>query len=281
MPEHARPKALVDALQLLGDQPWEIVAGGTDYYPARGERPIDRAVLDVTAIDELRGITATDSGWRIGATATFSDLLHTSLPPAFRMLKLAATEVGSVQIQNRATVAGNLCNSSPAADSVPPLLAMNAQVELASATGNRLLPLREFITGNRRNARDQAELLIAIHLPTEGCLGVADFLKLGARKYLVISIAMVAVRLNADDTGNITDAAIAIGSCSEIAMRLSNAEQSLIGANLKDRPDQLISAAMLTSLQPIDDVRASADYRREAALQLTRRAIAQCVELTQ
>jgi CO/xanthine dehydrogenase FAD-binding subunit len=279
LPEHARPTALADALQLLTQQPWSIVAGGTDYYPAQGERPIDRAVLDVTAIDELRGIEQTGLGWRIGATATFSELIKTDLPPAFRALVLAAREVGSIQIQNRATVAGNLCNSSPAADSVPPLLAMQAQVELASSAGNRLLPLQEFITGNRRNARAASELLTAIYLPHDGCAGVADFLKLGARKYLVISIAMVAVRLASDDTGTITDASIAIGACSEVATRLNTAEQRLIGAPLADQPENLIDADMLGQLQPIDDVRASADYRVAAALQLTRRSIANCVEL--
>ena len=278
MQKHARPQNLDDALNLLAQQRWAIVAGGTDFFPAQGDRPIDQPVLDVTAIADIRGIDRTTDGWRIGALASFRDVIDTELPPAFRALKLAAREVGSVQIQNRATVAGNLCNSSPAADGVPPLLAMDAQVELASTAGIRRVPLEQFITGNRRNTRTDTELVVAIHLPENSCAGVADFLKLGARKYLVISIAMVSVRLAFDQHRTITDAAVAVGACSEVATRLASVEQALSGATLADQPHRRIEAAMLDTLQPIDDVRASAAYRRAAALQLVRRAIANCVE---
>ena len=108
-----------------------MLAGGTDFYPARVGRAIDEDVLDIGGIDVLRGITAGPAGWRLGATTTWSELLEADLPPLFDGLKQAAREVGGRQIQNAGTFAGNLCNASPAADGVPALLALDAEVELA------------------------------------------------------------------------------------------------------------------------------------------------------
>ena len=149
------------------------------------------------------------------------------LPGGFDALKAAAREVGSVQIQNRGTVAGNLCNASPAADSVPPLLALDAGVELTSPRGARLMPLADFILGNRRPSGAD-EILTAILVPRT-IDGPSAFLKLGARRYLVISIAMVAAALERDGDGAIAEARIAVGSCSAVAQRLPAARARLIG----------------------------------------------------
>ena len=129
-----RPQALDRALAFLGEGPAAVVAGGTDVFPALGLRPAPARVLDLTAVEGLRGISRAGDGWRIGAATTWTDVVRADLPPLFDALKQAARQVGSIQIQNAGTVAGNLCNASPAADGVPPLLALDAEVEL------RLLP---------------------------------------------------------------------------------------------------------------------------------------------
>jgi len=209
----------------------------------------------------------------IGGRATWTELLRADLPPAFDALKLAAREVGSIQIQNRGTVAGNLCNASPAADGVPPLLALDAEVELASARGRRVLPLGDFILGYRKTARQPDELLVAVRIPRASISGVSHFLKLGARSYLVISIAMVAIRIALDETGRIEEAAIAVGACSAVAQRLRRLETALIGRQSGEEALAAVAGCPFDELSPIDDVRASAAYRSRAAAELVRRAL--------
>ncbi len=269
---YERPDCLADALRLLASAPRTILAGGTDLYPATRTSSLRGDVLDITALPELQGFEDQGPSWRLGACMTWSQIIQAPLPPAFDALKLAAREVGAWQIQNAGTLAGNLCNASPAADGVPALLILDAEVELASAAGRRRLPLSDFIEGPRRTARRSDELMTAVILPKAACEGLSDFLKLGARKYLVISIAMVAVRV-ALEVGRIRQAALAVGSCSAVATRLPRLESALVGHSLEDALAMLDDAAVAEALSPIDDVRGSADYRRKAAAELLRRAL--------
>ena len=137
---YLQPANLADALAALAREPFTVLAGGTDFYPGRVGKAIDVPLLDVSRVAGLSGIAREPHGWRIGATTTWREVMEAPLPPAFDGLKAAAREVGGVQIQNAGTVAGNLCNASPAADGVPPLLALGAQVELASAGATLLAP---------------------------------------------------------------------------------------------------------------------------------------------
>ncbi len=275
MPEIAyhRPDTLAQALSLLQSGQHRIAAGCTDLFPATQAPALDGPVLDITGIDDLRGISRTDDGLRMGATTRWADVIKANLPPAFDMLKAAAREVGSVQIQNSATLAGNLCNASPAADGVPCLLALDAQVELASENGHRILPLSEFLTGPRRTALRPDEILTAIEVPAQACQGRSSFRKLGARKYLVISIAMVATRLVVQDD-KVAEAAISVGSCSAVATRLPELEQALVGRTA-DRalPDIATPDVIARRLSPIDDIRADAGYRTRAAAELVKRTL--------
>src|SRR5260221_11671721 len=150
---YLRPRCLEEALSTLA-RPHTVLAGGTDFYPARVGRTIDEDVLDIGAIAALRGISADAQGWRLGATTTWSELIEADLPPLFDGLKQAAREVGGRQIQNAGTLAGNLCNASPAADGVPPLLALDAEVDLAGLSGTRHLPLAASITAIRLTPRN-------------------------------------------------------------------------------------------------------------------------------
>src|SRR5580693_3142683 len=272
---YARPSNLDDALGLLAESGARVIAGGTDVYPGAGERPLQANCVDLSNISALRGVSVDGACVRIGSSTTWSDIARADLPPAFDALKVAARDVGAVQIQNRGTIAGNLCNASPAADGAPPLLILDAEVELASRRGTRRLPLDVFINGARSTLLAPDEMMTAVVTPLAASTIRSAFFKLGARRYLVISIVMVAVALDVVE-GIVRDARIAVGACSVVAQRMREAERLLIGAHAGPDLGRSIEAKDLVRLSPIDDVRASADYRRDAALTLVRRAVAAC-----
>ncbi len=270
------PAGLSQALEILAEGRHTVLAGGTDFYPARVGRPLNEPVIDITGIDELRGITRDGDLRRIGALTSWSEVIAADLPRSFDGLKMAAAQVGGVQIQNAGTIGGNLCNASPAADGVPPLLALDASVELASAAGTRVVPLEEFLVGYRETALQPGELVAAVLVPSALEGATSDFLKLGARKYLVISIVMVAVVIALDNEGRVEQARVAVGACSPVAQRARRLESELVGR----RGDlaALVSPEHLSMLSPIDDIRAGAADRLDAALQLVRRSIMNCVQ---
>ncbi|PAQ11660.1 FAD binding domain-containing protein [Mesorhizobium temperatum] len=272
MIRYAKPTTVDEALALLGEAPWRILAGGTDFYPAQGAKPFRENVLDINGLATLRGIAETDDHWLLGARTTWTDLIRHPLPAAFDALKQAAREVGSVQIQNVASIAGNLCNASPAADGVPALLVLDAEVELHSVAMVRHLPLEKFILGNRRTELQPGEMVTAIRVPKNVATGTSAFVKLGARRYLVISIAMVAARLTIED-GIVGDAAVAVGSCSVVAKRLSGVEAALRGLPVNRALATAIQSAPMDELSPIGDVRGSAEYRLDAAREIVARAV--------
>ncbi len=268
---YLRPRTLREAVVALESPGTRILAGGTDVFPGLGERELLGPVLDVTAIDELRAIDVGAELVRIGAGVSWTRLIQAPLPRSFDALKAAAREVGSIQIQNRATVVGNLCNASPAADGVPPLLILDAEIELTSHRGVRRVPLASFITGNRRTIRGPDEIASAVLVP-RGMEAPSAFLKLGARRYLVISIAMVAAMVALDADRRIETARIAVGSCSPVAARLAELERALAGVSV-DEIDEAVKARHLDVLSPIDDLRGTAEYRRDAARTLIMRAL--------
>src|SRR4029077_14715598 len=186
--------------------------------------------VDVSALTELRGVSREADRFRIGGLTTWGDTVRTPIPRCFDALKSAAREVGGVQIQNRGTVAGNLCNASPAADGVPPLLALDAEVELVSRVGVRRMPLADFIVGSRKTQRKADELLTVVLVPHALENAASTFVKLGARRYLVISISMVAVVVLVRDR-RILEARVAVGSCSAVARRLRALEGELAGVS--------------------------------------------------
>ncbi|MDH5557304.1 MAG: FAD binding domain-containing protein [Alphaproteobacteria bacterium] len=273
MGSYLRPQSIKDALDALATGPRVLLAGGTDYYPARVGLPLDDDILDITAIPDLTGITDAGDHWRIGAMARWSDLNRIELPPAFDGLKAAARRIGGAQVQNAATICGNVCNASPAADGVPNLLVLDAAVELSSTGSTRTLPVGDFITGNRATGRRTDELVTALLIPKTPDGAHGDFLKLGARSYLVISIAMVAVLLAPATDGTVAEARIAVGACSPVAQRLPALEAALRGCPLDTGLGRIPDPSHLAPLSPINDVRATAGYRLDAALTLLCRAL--------
>ena len=290
---YLRPSTLAEALAALADGKLSptsadevdrltVLAGGTDFFPAQTARRawLEKApqnVLDTWGIEELRGIRRGEGGVSFGALTTWTEICDADLAPAFDGLKLAAREVGGRQVQNRGTITGNICNASPAADGVPPLLTLDASVEIASIRGRRSMPLAEFITGNRRTALAPDELVTAVHVPRQSPDARSVFLKLGARSYLLISIVSVAALLEQDADGRIAKAALAVGACSAVPVRLTELELRLPGAK-PDAITRLVEQHVGPALSPIDDVRGSASYRKHAAAVLVARALDEILE---
>jgi len=266
-----RPATIEQALAIRATQDVAVIAGGTDIYPAHAARrawgePTHKDVLDITAIAGLDRIEATAAGWRIGALVTWSALRAATLPPLFDGLIAAAAEVGGVQVQNRGTILGNLITASPAGDGIPNLLVLDASVEIAGPSPRRV-PVQDFLTGYRATALRADEIAVALHVPNlPGAR--SGFHKLGARRYLVISIVMAA-GIVAVEEGRITSARLAVGACGPVAQRLTALEAALIGVVPADAA-AVVQAAHLAPLSPLDDIRGSAAYRREAALILLR-----------
>jgi CO/xanthine dehydrogenase FAD-binding subunit len=275
-PMYFQAQTIAEALHVLAAGESTILLGGTDLYAALVDRPQPARILDISAISGLKGIDTGQSEIRIGAAASWRDIAQATLPPCFYALQDAARNVGSIQIQNAGTVGGNLCNATPAADGVPPLLILDAEVEIAFLHGRRREPLSAFIQGNRRTSLRPGELLTQIIIPRTIDHGRSSFLKLGARRYLVISIVMVAACIATSEDGLVSDARIAVGACSAVASRLRALEKALISKPARRGLGEIAQPEHLAALSPIDDVRATAGYRLDAALQLVRNAIESC-----
>jgi xanthine dehydrogenase small subunit len=247
------PDSLAAALATLREAgPLLPLAGGTDLYVAlnAGTLPAT-AFLDLSRLRELRGIRRVAGvGLVIGAGATFTEIAGSALVRRHLVvLAEAARLIGGVQIQNRATLGGNIANASPAADAVPILMAAEATLVLASASGSRRIPVTEFFTGYRRTQMAPDELLYAVEIPP--LPGPAWFRKVGTRAANAISkVVLAGVRH--------TPPRIAVGSVGPVAMRLPRTEAALAaGAAPEDA-----AALLLSEIAPIDDLRSTARYRR-------------------
>ena len=274
-----RPDTLAQAIEILAASDAQMIAGGTDVFPAHRGQILRGEVLDLTAISDLRGITQTQEGWRIGATTTWSEIANAVLPPAFSALQEAARVVGAQQVQNAGTIGGNLCNASPAADGVPPLLVLDAEVEIAALGGTRRTLLAQFIQGVRKVDLRPGEIVVAVHIPISSVQGGAAFEKPGARKYLVISIAMVAARVVVLD-GKVREAAISVGAASPVACRLTALEDALIGFDINDLDAWRagIQSEVSKVLTPVKDIRGDEAYRLQAAEALIFRAVRRAIQ---
>ncbi|MBF0276823.1 MAG: xanthine dehydrogenase family protein subunit M [SAR324 cluster bacterium] len=266
-----RPDNLNSALEFLTPEV-KVLSGGTDFFPERVGTDFAGKILDICSIPELKEIVETEKYWKIGATVTWSDIIQKILPSYFDGLKLAAREIGGVQIQNQGTIAGNICNASPAADAPPVLMTLDAMIEVSSSSETKNIPISDFILGNRKTCLDPAHLVTAILVPKLKNRTASHFFKLGARRYLVISIAMVSTVIEIDQ-GKIASARLSIGACSPVAKRISDLEKRLQGSSIENSWEEQVLPDDLAELSPIDDIRADAVYRKEAALIMLKRTI--------
>ncbi len=277
--EYMAPRSLAEALRVLASGPASVLAGGTDLMPQSraGRVRFAPTMLNVRGIDELRGVTRSTNGIEIGALTTITDLLE---DPAIRdrapVLHKACDHFASSQIRNAATLGGNICNASPAGDTLVPLLVLGASVVLASAAPEgivkRRLPLAEFLVGPGRTARRPDELLVAVQAPLPAAGWVDRYVKFGARPALDISAIALAVGGTLRE-GRLEDARVAFGAVAPTAIRAGEAERELSAGPLdRARIDRAVDAAD-AAIRPISDVRASDWYRRELVHNLLRRVL--------
>ena len=270
-------RALDEALELLAEHSdLTVVAGGTDFIPAvRAGVSAPKQVLDISGLDELRLIQEVDGGLSIGALATHAEL--TASPLIRRRaapLALASGHVAGPQVRNRATLGGNLCNASPAADTAPALLVLDAEVKLVSAGGERQIPLADLLVGPGQTSLEPGELLHSVFVP-QSPQGVGTaFRKLGRRRALACSVVNAAA-LVAGDGGTVKEARLALGAVAPVPIRCSSAETWLTGATWGESLLQGVDERVLEMVAPIDDVRASAEYRRATAPVLAREVLNQ------
>ena len=270
-PPSESPASLGAAYALLADSagaPWSAIAGGTDLMvQLTGEigEPPER-VLDIWALDELRGIGVETDALVIGALTTYTELRRSPVVADYLpALVEAAVTIGAAQIQNRATIGGNVVNASPAGDTLPVLLALGAEMILGSAAGERTVVADDFWTGYRTTARRPDELLLRIRIPLAADRQVR-FRKIGTRRAQAISKVVMALAWRAAGEGQPwTDVRLALGSVAATTVRARSAEAALEGARPSRETADAAVAALTAELQPIDDVRSTADYRRAVA----------------
>lgn len=279
--EFLRATSVDEALAAAGDGA-AFVAGGTNLVPdvLFGRKKIARAV-DISRLDELRFIEQADGKIRIGALATVTDLLDSGLiRDAASPLYESALEFAGPLVRNRASVAGNLMDASPAADLAPPLLAQDAVVELASAEGERVLPLSEFFLDYRKTAARPEELMTAVVIDPLGPADRCAYYKLQLRRAMAIAVVGVAVVLRMEESV-CAEAAIGMGAVAAVPYRAQAAEAHLQGKEIGEAEIEAAAAAAADGARPIDDVRASAAYRRKMCGVLVRRLLKKALGMPQ
>ena len=276
---YTAPRSLTEALQVLAAGPATILAGGTDLMPQSraGRVRFAPTLLNIQGIAALRGINRRNGTLEIGTLTSINALRDDPLVRADApALWSACDHFASDQIRNAATIGGNICNASPAGDTLVPLLVLGASVVLASAAATgvaqRRLPLSEFLTGPGQTARRPDELLVAVHIPVPAAGWVDRYIKFGTRPALDISTIALAVGGTLRD-GRLENARLALGAVAPTAVRAHQAEQVLTEGRLDPtRIDRVVEAAD-AAIHPISDVRASDWYRRELVHNLLRRIL--------
>jgi CO/xanthine dehydrogenase FAD-binding subunit len=230
-------------------------------------------LVNIKHIDEMRSIEKNGGGYRFGATVTGMEMVNhpdfgTDWPGVLDGVKL----IGSVQVKGRATVAGNLCNASPAADSVPPMMTAGAIAHVAGPNGRRGVPVAEFTTGPGQTALKKGEIVVSFSLPERAPRSGDAYLRFTPRTEMDIAVVGVAINLTLDDDGTCTDAAVALGAVAEKALMVEEAGAALVGSKLDDAALDNLAAAASNACRPIDDKRGTKEYRIKVAGVLAKRA---------
>ncbi len=272
-----QPSSLAEAFEMLlvqHDLPIQPLAGGTDLYVYLNAGALPSCTfLDLSRFEELRCTNIKDDAIEIGALTSFTAIRHhKQIQIEFPMLAEAAAVIGAVQIQNRATIGGNIANGSPAGDSLPVLLAYDAAIQLASKNGRRQIPYDEFYTGYRRSQMNQDELIEKIILPRKNSIGkiYQHFCKIGTRRAQAISKVVAAFWLEVSDE-TVIDSRIAYGSVAPTPIRLQKVEGILNGQRLNDATIENAITTLREEIKPIDDVRSTAFYRQQVSENILRR----------
>jgi len=274
------PSGLDEALTALADAPdAHVLAGGTDLMVELNHgRRRPPAVIAVGRVPELRGWSVEDGGvLRVGAATTYTELMAPAPAALAPALAAASRTVGSPQIRNAGTIGGNLGTASPAGDTLPLLVALDAEVELASASGRRRLSVAEFLTGPKRTALAPAELIVAVRFPSLGSAGAQEYLKVGTRNAMVIAVASCAVVVEPAHR----TVRVGLGSVGPVPLRAPAAEAWATehvdwADGAVDDPDTF-GRLVAEAARPIDDHRSTAAYRRHAVAVLAARGLRRCL----
>jgi len=269
--EMVAPSSLSAVLALLADEPgvWTPIAGGTELMVAHAAgRLRTPKLVSLWGIPELRFIRLSAESISIGAATTFRDLrMDAGIAAHLPLLAQAASWIGSIANQSRATLGGNLVNGSPAADSSPALLVYDAEVEIASIRGHRRIPYSAFHTGYKSHVMEQDELLFAIHLPLRFVRHRQYLRKVGTRRAMAISkVALVGTALV--EGGTVLETRLAAASLAAFPARLPQTEAALLGHVLNAETIQNARSTLMAEAKPIDDIRSTADYRTSVAANL-------------
>ena len=280
--DYCAPKGLEEALDIFAEygERAKALAGGTDLiiFMEKGRLKPD-LVVEIPFCPPFVGVEATDSHIRIGSRTTMRELETSFLiRERIPILAEAASKVGSLQIRNLATIGGNICTASPAGDTLPALLVLDASVRLVSKGGERTIPLREFFLGPGETVRRADELLTEVIVPIPPYRSGWSFYKLSVRRYMDIAIVNVATLIQVNENGFITDAKIALGSVAPTPIRVYESEERLKGNIINDILLDEVGRLAQEASSPITDQRGTAEYRRIMVYRLTKRVVKEAYE---
>ena len=270
------PESLSGAVALLAGANGEarVLAGGTDLLVQMRADVVDpELIVDIKKIPETRMITEENGGWRIGAAVTGAELKeHVRLKQVWPGVVEAANLIGSTQVQGRATLGGNLCNGSPAADSVPALIAAGAVATLAGPQGKRDLPVEDVMLGPRQLALKKGEIVVSFLLPPQPPRSGDAYLRFIPRTEMDIAVVGAGVSLTVDGAGTIIAARVSLGAVAARVLLVAEAAQAIVGSRLDEAAQKRLEAAARAACRPIDDKRGTVEFRVDVAGVLTRRA---------
>jgi len=270
------PDSIEGAVNLLAksDIPAHVLAGGTDLIiQTNGSSDAERLIVDVKKIAGMTDANLTDAGLELGPSmscAAFTE--RDDIKAVYPGLVEAAYLIGSTQVQGRASVGGNLCNSSPAADTIPALIANGAQCVIAGPGGERTVPVEEFVTGVGKNCMKKGELLKQITVPRPAANTSDAYLRFIPRTEMDIAVAGAGVSVTLDDSGTCTAARVGIGAVAPTALLVPEAAAALVGSKLDDAALQAAADAASAASSPITDRRGTVEYRRQVVGVLVKRA---------
>ena len=276
------PQTVDAAVSLLAEERGlaRVLAGGTDLIvQIRSGRLEPDLVVDLKRIPELREIAEEDGGYRIGAAVCGAELNeHEGVKRLWPGVVEATDLIGSTQIQGRATMAGNLCNASPAADAVPALVAAGATVRIVGPKGERELPVAEIPTGPGKTALETGELVTSIYLPARPAHASDAYLRFIPRTEMDIAVVGAGVFIALDEAGICSMARVALGAVGPKVLLVDEAANALIGSAVSDSDLDALAAAASAAASPIDDKRGTREFRTKVAGVIAKRAAATAVE---
>jgi carbon-monoxide dehydrogenase medium subunit len=276
--QYDAPDHLEEAIDLLGRPGARALAGGTDLVvQMREKRREVRHVVDLKRISALTSLEReADGGLRIGAALNVTAMCRHSEMAAFPAIVQSSQMIGSYQIQNRATIGGNVCNASPSADAIPALICHGAQAELAGSKARRQVPIESLFVGPGRTRLNPQEVLVSIKLPSPPPWSAGSYLRFTPRREMDIAVAGVGAWVQLDGEGNVIEARIALAAVAPTPVRAPQAESRLRGERLTPTLIEETASLATRDAKPISDTRGSAEYRLELVRTLTRRTMQSC-----